>query len=117
MKELESHNKPGKPEIDAVAPVKKQKVVDKLYPLPGHRIFELDLRTGIINEVLPEKVSVVLVPEIDIRTGRVTGGSTTQKHGGVKRKEGCLYVSALNSRSADKHFCRLLNKPYKNKKK
>lgn len=117
MKELESHNKPGKPEIDAVAPVKKQKVVDKLYPLPGHRIFELDLRTGIINEVLPEKVSVVLVPEIDIRTGRVTGKSTSQKVSEVVRRDGCRYVTALNAKNSDKHFCRLLNKPYKNKKK
>ena len=115
MKELNEHII-DKKEVQAVTPIKREKVVNKLFPLPGHRIFELELKTGIINEVVPEKTNVALVPEIDIRTGRVTG-TTTQKHGWITQKEGCLYVSSLNAENADKLFHRLLKRPYTKKKK
>lgn len=113
MKELEKHNS-ERTEIHATKPDKREKIVKKLFPLPGHRIFELTLATGIINEVKPEKQNVALVPEIDIRTGRVTG-TTTQKHGGISQKDGCLYCTALNPKNADKHFHRLLKRPHKKK--
>ncbi len=115
MKELEPHIK-DKTEINALVPAKKRKVLDRLFPMPGHRIFELNLATGIINEVVPKKQNVTIVPEVDIRTGMVTG-TTTQKHGGIIQKEGCLYASALNAANADKIFHRLLNRPYKKNKK
>lgn len=112
MKELEKHIS-EQTEIHAVKPVKKEnKVIDKLFPLPGHRIFELNLATGIINEVLPEEENIAIVPEVDIRTGRVFG-ATSQKKGKIKQKEGCLYVTSLNAKNADRRFHKILNKKYK----
>ena len=109
-------DKPDQTEIHAVKPVKKQKHIDKLFPLPGHRIFELNLATGIINEVKPEQQDAAIVPDVDIRTGRVAG-ITSQKRGTIKQKEGCLYVTALHAESADKHFHTMLGKKYKKRKK
>lgn len=114
MKELENH-KADKPEIEKIAPINKVKIHKKLFPLPGHRIFELELATGFINEVKPEGYSVRIVPEIDIRTGKITG-TTTQKEAKIKRRDGCLYVTALRASTADKHFHAMIGKPYKKKK-
>lgn len=83
--------------------------------MPGHRIFELDLKTSTISEVVLEKKDVNIVPDIDIRTGRIAG-TTTQKKGEIKQKEGCLYCTALNAENADKIFHRMLGKPYKKKR-
>jgi len=114
LKEIQTYWEDPK-ELKVVVPVKKQKKTTVIFPLPGHRVFELNLSTGIINEVKPEKQNLSLVPEIDIRTGLVSG-STTQKRGSVKMKEGCIYTTALNAKNADKHFHRILNKTYKTKK-
>lgn len=115
MKELENI-KPDKPEMAVVIPVEKKKINKKLFPLPGHKYFELELNTSIIRQVFPEKSKIKIVPEIDIRTGEVTG-TTTQKSGEIKRKENCLYCTALNAQNADKEFHRMRGLPYKKPKK
>lgn len=115
MKEFEE-NKRDKPEIHAVKPITKEKSVKKLIRRPGHRIFQLELATSIISEVTPEKQNAKIVPEVDLRTGRVTG-VTSQEVGEIKRKEGFLYCTALNSANAEKVFFRMRGKKYIKKKK
>lgn len=65
---------------------------EKLYP--NHRIFELNLSTGVINEVVERY-------ENEIGSAKIV------------RKGGCLYVASLNAKNADKKFHKLLNKKYK----
>lgn len=115
MKELQDI-KPDVTEIHAVKPISKEKVVKKLIRRAGHRIFQLELSTGVISEVVPEKQNAAIVPEVDIRTGRVTG-VTSQEVGEIKRKEGCLYCTALNGPNADKVFHRMRKIKYTKKKK
>lgn len=55
----------------------------------GHRIFELNLETRIINEIKVEK--------------------------GDKGKEGFLYCTALNAKNADKRFHKMLKLKYPKK--
>lgn len=65
---------------------------DKLYP--NHRIFQIDLSTSIISEV-------VIRYENEI-------GSTK-----IIRRDGFLYCAALNQKNADKKFHQMLGKQYK----
>lgn len=111
MKEINTYES-ERTELNVLIPVSKQKKISTLFPLRGHRIFELNLATGIINEVKPDDQNVSLVPDIDIRTGLVLG-ITGQKKNSIKTKDGCIYTTALNSKNADKRFIKILKKHIK----
>lgn len=63
----------------------------------GLRIFELNLSTSIINEVVE-------------RYSNEVGNMQ------IVRKDNCLYCKALNQQNADKKFHAMLGKKYKKQK-
>jgi biotin synthase-like enzyme len=60
----------------------------------GHKIWQLDLKTGVITQA-----------EITW-SATISGG----KHGKVNRQPDCLYCSALNHKNAYKAFRRMVDK-------
>lgn len=92
--------KPEKPEIDVVIPVKAEnKYIATLRPYPGQKIFELNLTTGTITEAEYKNDSVDFI-EKSVR-------------GKLIMRENCLYCCAINFKNSDKVFHRILSKPYK----
>jgi hypothetical protein len=109
--------RPDQIELHAQVPDKKVRIVKKLFPLPGHRTFELELKTGMINEVVPISGDAAqIIPNVNIVTGAKSSGVNTIVKKKIIKREGCLYCTALNAENADKEFHRMLNKPFKKKK-
>lgn len=73
---------------------------------PGHRLYEVDVRTGgialaeINNEPVKRKVNEVKEVELKLRQGVVR----------FYEREGCLYFSALNIASVRKQYSNLVQK-------
>jgi len=89
MKELQNLVT-DKLEIQNVKPIKKEtKIVDKIIPGDGHKIYALDLTTG--------KVSVVEVKQnVDI--------NGKKQNVRLDAKEKTVYCSALNRKNAERKF-------------
>lgn len=105
MKELEPHNLPisDKHEIENVVPDKREKLIVSLKKQRGHKLFELNLATRLINEVV-----------LDGGIADFENWSVIHKH---QVKDGCLYCTALNPQNADKKFFKMLKLKYPKKKK
>lgn len=111
MKELESH-RPDK-EIKAVVRQIEEKQDQNRLPLrPGHKVWELNIKEGLIREAEIEEEVVKITNHPDF-------GTMSKVIKRVKKKPGCLYETALNHKSADKKFMKAiaLNKSLKNSKK
>lgn len=103
MKELEKHIA-EKTEQHALKPIKKElKRVSVLRPKGGQRVFELNLATGIINEVSFD----VKNEAVDYENAVNNDFSVTKK---LEGKETCIYCCALNAKNADKHFMKKLKR-------
>src|SRR5688500_7341669 len=95
MKETQIHQQ------DPIVIVSEQqertaKLLKEMVPHPGHKLFSLNCETGIIDEVVIEKIDVVF-PE-DGKT------ISLKKRGKVTIKAGHLYTFALNMINAKKKF-------------
>ena len=73
-----------------VQQVLKQTLLVPMLPHRGHTLFELETRTGVINEVHDFEVSTTLGSKVIVRKATA--------------RAGCLYCSALNRANAEKHF-------------
>lgn len=79
---------------EQTAPIKKQKrLLGKIIPMPGHRVFQLDISTGEVTEAEFEN---------DIE---VTPGKFIKK---IKHRPFCIYQSALNLENAKKKFLKIV---------
>lgn len=70
---------------------------------PGHTFWEINCSTG---EIVPAEFldpKIVVVPKICLITGAHTGTETTIRQE-VNCKENCLYIAALNKKSAGKKY-------------
>lgn len=97
MKELEKHE-PGRTEIVAQKQVEKRLDLATLKPKPGHRIWELDIKEGLIREVQLKDTG-----DLDLKRGAM--GARVRK---LVTRDGCLYCSALNADNADKKFMKMI---------
>lgn len=68
-----------------------------IIPHENHTVFEIDLNTMKISRAEFEKMDYVFNP-------KWTKHSRPQKNGKIIRKPNCVYVSALNEKSAWKKF-------------
>lgn len=98
MKELDPVLEPAKDilQVNAEAPVRKNEIFGQLHPHKGHRVWELNRRTGEVSQATIEETAII---NLD---GKVTNNKR------VKVKPGYLYLSALNKKSAIKHFIKLM---------
>ena len=79
---------------EQVAPIKKQKrLLGKIIPMPGHRVFQLDISTGQVTEAEYEN-------DIEITLGRVIKK--------IKHRPYCIYQSALNLENAKKKSLKII---------
>lgn len=109
MKELEKHIS-EQTEVHSLKPVKKEvRILTTLKPKPGQKIFELNLTTAIINEVLPDEKS----ESIDFKKAANNDFSVKRK---LTMNKNCIYCCAINAKNADKKFHRMLGKTYKKQK-
>ena len=73
----------------------------------GHIVFEINCTTGEISEAEFKEEKVVLVPETCLYTGATTGNTSVMVKD-IDCKENCLYISALNKKSAQKKYFKWL---------
>lgn len=114
MKELEKHI-PEQTEVHAVKPASREKVIVSLKPKPGQRIWELDLATRLITEAKFRDEKVQVIPQRNIVTNQPQGACAKTVRD-VDMKEGHLYCAALNHKSADRKFFKMLGLKYPKKK-
>lgn len=95
MKDLEE-KKIDKPEVVNQRQVESQKLISRWNIHPGHKVWELNIKEGLIREAKIEEVTVQL------------GKLGPVKRSKVIQKDGCLYCSALNANNADKRFMKML---------
>lgn len=69
----------------------------------GHIVFEINCNNGEIKEAEFENERVEFVPNRCLLTGAIIGNSPIKKMDIICR-ENCLYISALNKKSALKKF-------------
>ena len=69
-----------------------------IYPYENHKLFEIDVAT---NEIRLAEFEIEPVIEFDPYW---TKKKTLNKRGKVIKKEGCVYISALNKKTAIKKF-------------
>ena len=62
----------------------------------GHKVWELDVKAGVIVEAKVEETRV-----------KLNAGGYEVRHK-VLRRAGCLYCSALNAKNADRKFLKML---------
>jgi cytochrome c2 len=93
MKELQQIDKTSK-EVQALKPIiKKSKLIGKLIPQKGHKCFEINVKTGEINEAKYSYVGFDL-------NGKVRRDIAT--------KENCVYITALNKANAGKKMKKMI---------
>ena len=90
MKELINHISDPK-EAAEVRTVPKMTTVTPLFPRPGQKVWELDLKTNFIE---PAKIEDDVTYDAGMRRVRKK----------VIMREGCLYEVAINQKNADKRF-------------
>lgn len=102
MQELQKIS-PDKTELHAIKPVKKElKHIGTLVPQRGHFVWELNLQTKRIQKAEFQKVDAEF---------------TSQKvHKSIIVNPDCIYCTALNHKSADRKFFKMLGLKYPNKK-
>jgi hypothetical protein len=69
----------------------------------GHKFFEINCATGEIKEAEFEDEKVVIVPNVNLITGEVNGSTNVVKRD-ISCNENCLYIAALNLKSARKKY-------------
>ena len=93
MKEIEQIDKTSE-EVQAVKPIiKKSKLIGKLTPQKGHKCYEINVKTGEINEA---KYSYV---------GYDLNGLVKKE---IATKENCVYITALNKANAGKKMKKMI---------
>lgn len=73
----------------------------------GHTFYEIDCSSGRISEAEYKEEKILLVEEKCLLTGSVTG-TTNRVVKEIDCKENCLYVGALNLKSAKKKYFKWL---------
>jgi hypothetical protein len=81
----------------------------RLQPKPGQRLYELDMNAYpyMINEVKILERDVAIIPDKNIITGQNYGVKTKSVRK-YTRRNGCLYVVAINPENADHQFKKLI---------
>lgn len=93
MKELEHIDKTSE-EIQAVKPIiKEEKLIGKLIPKKGHRCYEINVKTGEMNEVVFSRNDVTFL------------GKRVRE---IKTKPDCVYITALNKRNAGEKMKKMI---------
>lgn len=95
MKELENP-RIDKTEVKEVRPAKRETIIHRLRPQPGHGCFELNLLTREIR-----------LAEFDDVAIRLEGDGIKKK---INIKPGCIYTTALNLKNAEKRFIKMLKR-------
>lgn len=107
MKELSEHIK-DKTELHAVKPAKAElKYLGTLRPQRGQKIWELNLKTRRITEAE--------YTHEDANFDNATKGDYSTR-GRLITKDNCIYCAALNHKSADRRFFKMLGLAYPTKK-
>ena len=73
---------------------KKFKLVAQLRPMPGHKCFQLNVRSGEITLAKFKEIKPEFNPNTKVTTWRKT----------LIQEPDCLYVTALNKKNAIKHL-------------
>lgn len=93
MKELEQIDKTYE-EIQAVKPIiKENQLIGRLIPKKGHRCYEINVKTGEMNEVVFDRNDITILG---------------QKVREIKTKPDCVYVTALNKRNAGEKMKKII---------
>lgn len=98
MRELEPKIVDPK-EIEAVKPIKREKLVVTLRPKPGQKVWEFDLKTRIIQLATFEETNANFV-------NASKGDFSIRRK--VLMRDGCIYTCAINAENADKKFFKML---------
>lgn len=108
MKDLEKIQRPDKVEIVNERQVEYQKILfDSITKHKGHTMYEVDCTTGEIREAEYNNERVVLVENRCLLTGAVIGTSPKTVRD-INSKPNCLYIPALNKKSARKKYAKWL---------
>lgn len=93
MKELEQIDKTSE-EIQAVKPIiKENQLIGKLIPKKGHRCYEINVKTGEMNEVVFDRNDITFL------------GKRVRE---IKTKPDCVYITALNKRNAGEKMKKMI---------
>lgn len=79
-------------------PVESRRLVQRMRLQPGHRVWELELDTGLIREGSVERV--------DVEVGKDGRPGDVRRR--VMMREGCIYCTALNAVNAEKRFLKMI---------
>lgn len=95
MKETQLHGKDEVVNVRQREVKRTKKHMGRLVPGDGHKLYELNLSTMLMCEVVPEK-----------KDASYTKAHKGENAGGKKldMKENCIYTCALNEKNAIKHF-------------
>lgn len=104
MKDFNINKEQKTEEIEVREARKEIKLVNSKKFVRGLNMFELNLETGGIRQMLPIKQDAELVQQTNIITGRKSNKSTSIIRYGYRFKEKCAYTQATNLKNAEKHF-------------
>lgn len=106
---------PEKTEIHARKQVEKQKLLfTSVTKHKGHTMWEIDCTTGKIAPAKYKQAKVQVVPKKNLFYG-VTTGTEQRLVSDIDCRENCLYIPALNKKSALKKYLAFIAKNMKEK--
>lgn len=104
-------NKNQKTEEISIREAKKEiTLVDSARMIPGLNVFELNLKTFGVRQIVPMSKEEELVEKRNMITGRLMTGFGSKTKVKYRVKENCLYIQAINSKTASKKFQKHLDK-------
>jgi hypothetical protein len=109
-------NKDQKIEIKEEREVKKElQLVDSAKIVPGLNMFELNMQTFAIKQILPTGKDEHISEKRNLITGQIKEGMTSFTRVRYNAKENCRYVQATNLKNATRKFEKFIVKELKRK--
>lgn len=96
----------SKDEVKQVAQVEQEKQlrhIGQIRPHKGHKLFEVDQRTGVVREAEYEKTDINYSQDIN----------KAKRSKKVIVREGCFYLTALNLKNACRKYLKMVLKQKK----
>jgi hypothetical protein len=104
MKDFNINKEQKTEEIEVREARKEIQLVNSKRYIKGLNMFELNLETRGIRQMLPIKQDAELVQQTNMITGRKSKKSTSIIRYGYRFKEKCIYAQATNLKNAQKKF-------------
>ena len=95
-------------EIAIHADRKELKLIDSQRIIKGLNVFELDLDTFSIRQIVPKEVKVEIAQKFNVVKGKYTKGASSVKRLSYLGRDNCIYMQTINLKNAKKKFTKWL---------